>query len=118
MVKLVTSVAAMQLVEQGRIKLDEPVPGIDRLLAAPQVLAGYDAAGAPEVRPASGPITLRHLLTHTAGITYRLWDAQALHHQHAFGARAGRSVSRATTSNRDGLSFLMPSSACITAPNG
>ena len=66
MVKLVTSVAAMQLVEQGRIKLDEPVPGIDRLLAAPQVLAGYDAAGPPEVHPASGPITLRHLLTHTA----------------------------------------------------
>jgi CubicO group peptidase (beta-lactamase class C family) len=90
MVKLVTSVAAMQLVEQDRIKLDEPVPGIDRLLAAPQVLAGYDAAGAPEVRPASGPITLRHLLTHTAGFTYRLWDAQALHYQHACGALPAR----------------------------
>jgi CubicO group peptidase (beta-lactamase class C family) len=49
MVKLITSVAAMQLVEQDRIKLDEPVPGIDPLLAAPQVLAGYDTAGAPEV---------------------------------------------------------------------
>ena len=66
--------------------IDEPVPGIDPLLAAPQVLAGYDTTGAPEVRPASGPITLRHLLTHTAGFTYRLWDAQALHYQHACGA--------------------------------
>jgi methyl acetate hydrolase len=90
MVKVITSVAAMQLVEQDRIKLDEPVPGIDPLLAAPQVLAGYDAAGAPEVRPASGPITLRHLLTHTAGFTYRLWDAQALHYQHACGTLPAR----------------------------
>jgi methyl acetate hydrolase len=90
MIKVITSVAAMQLVEQERIKLDEPVPGIDPLLAAPQVLEGYDAAGAPEVQPASRPITLRHLLTHTAGFTYRLWDAQALHYQHACGALPAR----------------------------
>ncbi len=90
MIKVITSVAAMQLVEQDRIKLDEPVPGIDPLLAAPQVLEGYDAAGAPEVQPASRSITLRHLLTHTAGFTYRLWDAQALHYQQACGTLPAR----------------------------
>jgi methyl acetate hydrolase len=90
MIKVITSVAAMQLVEQGRIKLDEPVPGIDPLLAAPLVLEGYDAAGAPEVQPASRSITLRHLLTHTAGFTYRLWDAQALHYQQACGTLPAR----------------------------
>jgi methyl acetate hydrolase len=90
MIKVITSVAAMQLVEQDRIKLDEPVPGIDPLLAAPQVLEGYDAAGAPEVGPASRAITLRHLLTHTAGFTYRLWDAQALHYQQACGTLPAR----------------------------
>jgi CubicO group peptidase (beta-lactamase class C family) len=75
MVKLLTSVAAMQLVEQGKFGLDEPAERIDPTLASPQVLIGFDDKGVPQLRPARTPITLRNLLSHASGLSYPLWDA-------------------------------------------
>ncbi len=74
MTKAVTTVAALQLVEQGKVDLDEPIAGRLPRLANLDVLEGFDAAGKPSLRPAKTPITLRHLLTHTSGLCYDNWD--------------------------------------------
>ncbi len=76
MTKAVTGVAAMQCVERGQLSLDQAAGDIMPELAAPQVLDGFDADGKPRLRPARRNITLRQLLTHTAGFVYHVWNAE------------------------------------------
>ena len=83
MVKLLTSVAALQLVEQGKLKLDEPAANVDPTLASPQLLAGFDTKGVPQLRPAHKALTLRNLLTHTSGFSYPLWDPNVVRYLQA-----------------------------------
>jgi methyl acetate hydrolase len=74
MTKAITTAGAMQLVEQGKLSLDGPIGEVLPDLAAPQVLEGFDEKGEPKLRPARTAITLRHLMTHTAGFCYDMWN--------------------------------------------
>jgi len=69
--KLVTSIAAMQLIEQGKIQLSTLVGGILPELANPVIVTARDADGKPMAStPAKNPITFGQLLNHTSGIEY------------------------------------------------
>ncbi len=81
MTKAVTAVGAMQLVERGVLDLDAPASEMLTYLGRVQVCDGFDAAGQPRLRPPRTRMTLRHLLTHTAGFVYPIWNADLVRYQ-------------------------------------
>ncbi|KFX90972.1 hypothetical protein V490_06166 [Pseudogymnoascus sp. VKM F-3557] len=68
--KLMTTIAAMQCVERGLIKLDDDVSTILTELKDIKILTGFKDKKVPLFVPAKNKITLRHLLTHTSGLAY------------------------------------------------
>ncbi|HEY3888765.1 MAG TPA: serine hydrolase domain-containing protein, partial [Caulobacteraceae bacterium] len=88
--KALTSAAALQLVEEGLIGLDDPVGRWLPQLAAPKVLKGFDAAEKPILEPATQRITLRRLLTHTSGFGYPFCSAPLARYQAAIGEASPR----------------------------
>ena len=85
MTKAVTAAAVMQLVEQGRLELDAPASDVVPAIANIPVLIGFDAQGQPLTRSPKRAITLRHLLTHTAGFGYDTWNAEVGRYATAMG---------------------------------
>ena len=88
MTKAITAAAAMQLVEQGKLSLDAPIGKVLPDLASPQVLEGFDARGEPKLRAAKKEITLRHLMTHTAGFCYNMWNGDMVQYLEKTGLPA------------------------------
>ena len=77
MTKPVTSVAIMQLVESGRVKLDEPAVTYLPELSRVQVLEEFDvSSGKAKLRPPTTAPTIRQLLSHTSGFVYESFDPQ------------------------------------------
>lgn len=88
MTKAITTTAALQLVEQGKVTLDEPVSKHLPQLAKLEVLEGFDGAGKPMLRPAKTQIALKHLLTHTSGFAYANWNPTLAQYNRVTGNNA------------------------------
>ena len=74
MTKALTTVAALQLVEQGRVGLDDPVASVLPAWDHLQVLDGFDG-DQPRLRPPASAATIRQLMCHTAGHGYLFFNA-------------------------------------------
>ncbi|WP_304218188.1 serine hydrolase [Phenylobacterium aquaticum] len=95
MTKALVSVAALQLVEQGKLSLDGDLVGLLPELGGLQVLDGVDASGQPKLRPARTAVTLRQLLTHTSGFAYGFTSPAHVAYAAATGAPDAASGTRA-----------------------
>jgi len=72
--KAITSTAVMMLWEEGKFQLDDPISKFIPEFKNAQVLDSLHTNGTYDTRPASKPITIRHLLSHTSGIGYGVID--------------------------------------------
>jgi len=73
MTKPITGMAAMILIEEGKLALDQPLHSILPKFERMMVQKVYDGGiGPDDLEPAVRPITIRHMLTHTAGLGYSL----------------------------------------------
>ena len=86
MTKAVATTAALQLVEQGRLGLDDTVASHLPAFGQLQVLDGFDADGQPRLRPPASQATVRQLMTHTAGLGYFFTNAKLLRYLALTGA--------------------------------
>ena len=75
--KLITSLAVLLLLEEGKLKLDDPLEAYVPALANRQVLRP-GATSLTDTEPARTPITLLHLMTHTSGLSYGVFDPGTL----------------------------------------
>jgi len=84
MTKMVCTAAALQQMKRGELDFDAPVDTYVPAFADLQVLDGFDG-DTPRLRPPASRATVRHLVTHTAGLGYWFWDADLVRYEQATG---------------------------------
>ena len=89
MIKPITTVAALQLVERDKLSLDAPVPPIEPALGAPQVLDGFDEQGRPQLRPAKRPIAVARAFDPHVGLRLPAVGCEGCEIYRGVGANAG-----------------------------
>ena len=90
MSKPVTGATFMALVERGILRLDQPIADILPEFTNPKVMLNGNLE---TTRPASGPILMRHLVTHTSGLSYGIGQGPLAAAYNSYGLGAGgRSV--------------------------
>ena len=99
MTKMPCTVAALQLLEQGKLDLDAPVTEYCPEFAEVQVMTGFDGE-APIMRPPARPATVKHLITHTSGLGYWFWSEDLVRWEKVTGVP----------------NVVAGSRACLTAP--
>jgi CubicO group peptidase (beta-lactamase class C family) len=92
MTKPITAIAAMMLIEDGKIGLDQDVGDFIPGFKKPQV--AIDPEKNLDARPATGPLTIRHLMTHSGGLGYIITSKGALQAEYAKLGLIGGLVSR------------------------
>jgi methyl acetate hydrolase len=94
MTKAIASVAALQLIEQGRLDLEQPVSSVVPAFKALQVLDGFDGER-PRLRAPASQATVRQLLTHTSGLGYTFTNAMLRRYHELEAEPGGLALTRA-----------------------
>lgn len=88
--KLVTSIVALQLIDEGRLSLDQSVASFRPDFADLPILTGFDVEGRPRLEAANDAPTVRHLLTHTSGLGYDFTDPDLARYAESQGVGSDR----------------------------
>ncbi|KAH6717452.1 beta-lactamase/transpeptidase-like protein [Leptodontidium sp. MPI-SDFR-AT-0119] len=83
--KFITTIAVMQCVERGQLNLNDDIAKVLPEFKDPQILTGFNEKDEAIFKPATKTVTLRHLLTHSSGITYVFMDPLLTHYQELQG---------------------------------
>jgi methyl acetate hydrolase len=106
--KLVTTILALQLVEEGKLSLDDPVEKYDPDFAKIEIFEGIGEDGKPIFKAPKKKATVLHLVTHTAGMAYDFFDTKMLQYRLAAGMTPSSTMSQGTKANYAGPLLFEP----------